>query len=204
MLSKLISNGYGYMIDKNLSKIYWKCDDKNCTGRGNSSSDFKPPLILTQCHSLWHEPLLVKREIDECIQQFKLSVASTQKGMKTRHILKDILKDKSDDVLSEIPSLNALRQRANRIRKSNKHVNKEPKFLKDLIINDNFKKSYKGEDFLLGEAGKDNERVFLFSTPKNIKLLSSNSSWMGDGTFAVLPLIFLQLYLQFCNYIQFW
>jgi hypothetical protein len=46
----------------------------------------------------------------------------------------------------------------------------------------------------MGESGHGNERVFLFSTAKNMKLLSKHKSWMGDGTFAVLPLIFLQLY----------
>lgn len=70
----------------------------------------------------------------------------------------------------------------------------EPKYLKDLIVDPSFKKTYRGEDFLLGESGEANERVFLFSTPKNMKILSKNKNWMGDGTFAVLPLIFLQLY----------
>jgi hypothetical protein len=46
----------------------------------------------------------------------------------------------------------------------------------------------------LGEKGEGNERVFLFSTSKNMKLLSKHLSWMCDGTFAVLPLIFFQLY----------
>ncbi len=36
-------------------------------------------------------------------------------------------------------------------------------------------------------------RVYLFSTTKNLKLLSKYTAWMVDGTFAVLPLIFLQL-----------
>ena len=105
-----------------------------------------------------------------------------------------MIKNKSDDVLIELPSVAALSQKANRARKKGKDIVKEPKYLKDLIINENFKKTYKGEEFLLGESGADNERIFLFSTPKNMKLLSKNTSWMSDGTFAVLPVIFLQLY----------
>jgi hypothetical protein len=38
----------------------------------------------------------------------------------------------------------------------------EPKYLKDLIVDPSFKKTYRGEDFLLGESGEANERVFLF------------------------------------------
>ena len=109
-------------------------------------------------------------------------------------MIKEIIKNQSDEVLSELPSTCALRQKANRARKRDKEVIKEPKYLKDLVINENFKKTYKGEDFLVGEAGVGNARIFLFSTPKNLKLLSKHTSWMGDGTFAVLPIIFLQLY----------
>ena len=46
----------------------------------------------------------------------------------------------------------------------------------------------------MGESGTGNDRIFLFSTAENLKLLSKHRSWMGDGTFAVLPLIFIQLY----------
>ena len=191
---KLISNGYAYIIDKKCKKIYWKCEDKNCKGRGISNINMQPPLTVSQCHDLWHEPVLEKREVVETIKQFKLAAAS-KKGKTTRTIIKQVIKDKSDEVLAQLPTASALTQQSRRPDKKNKQAApKEPKYLKDLVINEQFKKTYKGEDFLLGEGGKENERVFLFSTHKNLRMLSKHTSWMGDGTFAVLPIIFLQLY----------
>ena len=109
---------------------------------------------------------------------------------KKREIFSKRLIKTTDDVLMHLPSSDALRQQVNRANKKDKPV-VEPKYLKDLIVDPSFKKTYRGEDFLLGESGEANERVFLFSTPKNMKILSKNKNWMGDGTFA---LIFLQLY----------
>lgn len=174
--------------------MYWKCEDKNCKGRGNSCGEMLPPLKLTKAHNLWHEPSLVKREVYETIRDYRLASTSIKSKGKNRQILKDILKDKSDDVLAELPTASALAQQGNRINKRGQTRSKEPKKLKDLVIDNCLKKTYKGEEFFMGESGEDNERVFLFSTTKNLKLLSKYTAWMGDGTFAVLPLIFLQLY----------
>jgi hypothetical protein len=87
-------------------------------------------------------------------------------------------------VLMHLPSSDALRQQVNRANKKDKPI-VELKYLKDLIVDPSFKKTFRGEDFLLGESGEANEKVFLFSTPKNMKILSKNKNWMGDGTFAV-------------------
>ena len=161
--------------------MYWKCENKDCKGRGNPPAGLIPHLTITQGHDMWHEPLLVKREVVETLNNIVFN------------IIKNAIKDKTDDVLVHLPSASALRQQVNRANKKNKQI-VEPKCLKDLIIDEKYKKTYKGEAFLLGESGEGNERIFLFSTPKNMKILSKHKSWMGDGTFAVLPLIFFQLY----------
>jgi hypothetical protein len=99
------------MIDKpskNGSKIYWKCEDKNCNGRGNSSGDMNPYRTITQSHELWHEPLFVKREVCETISQFKsMAIGKNRKGNKTRNIFKEVIKNKTDDVLMHLPSSDA-------------------------------------------------------------------------------------------------
>ena len=121
-----------------------------------------PPLLLTKAHNLWHEPTLVKRQVYETISEYRLASTSSKSKGKNRQILKDILKDKSEDVLAE------LAQRGNRLNKRGQARGKEPKKLKDLVIEDCLKKTYKGEEFFMGESGDHNERVFLFTTTKNL------------------------------------
>jgi hypothetical protein len=130
--------------------VYWKCENQDCKGRGNSPPDMGPHLKVTKCHDLWHEPLLVKREVCPTINKFKqASISENRKGKKTRNILKSAIKDLPDDVLIHLLSDSALRQQVNRANKKEKPI-VEPKLLKDLIIDDHFRKTYKGENFLLG------------------------------------------------------
>ena len=90
----------------------------------------QPPFIVSKCHDLWHEPSFVKREVAETLVRFKEAATSTKKGKKTRTFIKDIIKDKSDDVLLELPYACALRQRANRARKEIKKRQKSLNILR--------------------------------------------------------------------------
>ncbi len=51
------------------------------------------------------------------------------------------MKDKSDEVLAELPSAHALAQQAYRVNKNNNTRLKEPKSLKDLVIDNHLKKN---------------------------------------------------------------
>jgi hypothetical protein len=53
-----------------------------------------------------------------------------------------------------------------------------------------------GANVLLIDAGvyDDSKRILAFATEANLNLLKCNSTWYGDGTFAVCPDIFYQLY----------
>ena len=41
-----------------------------------------PPFTLTKPHDLWHEPLLVKREVCETLELFKEKASRSKKGKK--------------------------------------------------------------------------------------------------------------------------
>ena len=61
--NKLCSGGYGYLIDKKMKdRVHWKCENKSCSGRGNSVTIMeppftKPPFTMTQAHLTWHTPV---------------------------------------------------------------------------------------------------------------------------------------------------
>ena len=52
-----------------------------------------------------------------------------------------------------------------------------------------------GENFFYEDSGKgDSERILLFTTETNIKILNTNKDWYADGTFDISPTLFKQLY----------
>ena len=142
-------------------------------------------------------------KVAENIKQAKLKGVQTK--CKSNAIINDIIKDNDDAVLRKIPSHSAFKQVISREIKKNKVDNfKGPIDLKELIVPEHLKKTYRGKLFLL-EDSNDEERVLLFSTEQNMKLLSSNSDCFGDGTFKILPLSFYQLFsvlVMINNYIS--
>jgi hypothetical protein len=142
-------------------------------------------------------------KVAENIKQAKLKGVQTK--CKSNAIINDIIKDNDDAVLRKIPSHSAFKQVITREIKKNKVDNfKGPIDLKELIVPEHLKKTYRGKLFLL-EDSNDEERVLLFSTEQNMKLLSSNSDCFGDGTFKILPLSFYQLFsvlVMINNYIS--
>ena len=79
---------------------------------------------------------------------------------KPRDIIKQIVKDVDDEVLAKLPSTTALRQKISRERNKNKIKLKEPKDLRELIVPEHYKKTYKGKLFLLDDSWKIKTEFF--------------------------------------------
>ena len=76
---------------------------------------------------------------------------------KPRNIIKQAIKEQDDDVLAKLPSSNALRQQIQRQRNNNKIKIKEPKDLRDLVVAEINKKTFKGKLFLLEDSGVEDK-----------------------------------------------
>lgn len=71
---------------------------------------------------------------------------------------------------------------------------KEPQTLSDINVPDDLK-TINGELFLVSNKNwKENEKVIIFCTRKNLVLLKDSPVWIMDGTFQTCPFIFAQLY----------
>ena len=62
-----------------------------------------------------------------------------------------------------------------------------------IVLSEDMLLSYSQEVFLLVDSGKDDaNRILIFSTKSNLSIEIEN--WFIDGTFAVCPELFYQLY----------
>jgi hypothetical protein len=117
---------------------------------------------------------------------------------KPRTIMKDSqLNIKEETAPFMVRAIN-IRQRIQRIRRRKVDHGPNPVDLESISIPDDLTWAYgeKKEKFLFADSGyyDDDKRIIIFATASNIKLLKSTSTWYGDGTFAVCPQIFYQLY----------
>jgi hypothetical protein len=51
-----------------------------------------------------------------------------------------------------------------------------------------------GEQFLIFDSGASQDRILLFSTENNLKLMDRSTNWLVDGTFKTVPSLFYQLF----------
>ena len=126
-------------------------------------------MTVTQAHSDWHHSDATR--LDQAKRDDKLRESAAIRT-KSRVIIKEILKDNSDDLFAKNPSTSAMRQRIARYKKKNKIQSKEPTDLLTLVIPDMYKKTYKGAKFLMAdskELNDNSDRVLLFSTSANMK-----------------------------------
>ena len=69
-----------------------------------------------------------------------------------------------------------------------------PSSAQDLVLPENCVKTTSGENFLLHDSTSDGKRILIFGTAKSVTFLRNHPHWCLDGTFKVVPEIFVQLY----------
>ena len=70
-----------------------------------------------------------------------------------------------------------------------------PRSVQEIQIPDQLKVTTRGDSFLFWDSGKDDpQQLFVFCTDRNIDTLEQNAHWFMDGTFKVVPELFVQLF----------
>ena len=64
----------------------------------------------------------------------------------------------------------------------------------EIVFPEEYKITKEGELFLLFDSGPTEDRILIFSTARNLRLLASSENWFGNGTFKTVPHLFYQLY----------
>lgn len=103
-------------------------------------------------------------------------------------------------VLAKLPNEMAVRRTINRVRQANLPPN--PKTLEELgDIPDEYQQTSGGDRFLLWDSADDEDdddlggdRIIIFATAANLKLLCRSTTWFVDGTFKVGSLVCWEFY----------
>ena len=101
----------------------------------------------------------------------------------------------TEGTAAKLPKLDSLKRTIQRQRVRQQAAPVQPTSLEQLTLPEEYKRSSKGEQFLLHDSGPETQRILIFGTQRNLEMLQLSSVWLADGTFKTAPLLFTQVYV---------
>lgn len=185
----LLYGGFLHREDrKQNNTIYWRCVESSCKGRIITINGEIKSQPKENSHN--HVP-------DPCKIQCKMAVNKIKEAaVHTQNTPHDIISTVQivPGVAGAIPSVHHLKHTIRRVRTRNQCAPPIPKTVSDLKIADEYTKTIKGEQFLIFDSGASQDRILIFSTENNLKLMDQSTNWLVDGTFKTVPSLFYQLF----------
>ncbi|CAF1060993.1 unnamed protein product [Brachionus calyciflorus] len=112
----------------------------------------------------------------------------------TQSIIREVQLGVSDECVSMLKK-DAIRQLIRRERSKAYLTGFNAKSLSQLTIPESLSFTYKNKKFFYYDSGSsDKNRILIFTTEENLKLLSKYNDWYAYGTFDVSPTLFKQVY----------
>ncbi|XP_048488972.1 uncharacterized protein LOC125491334 [Plutella xylostella] len=194
----LICDGYQFHLNRSVdTKYYWRCvqyQGKQCSSTlitncdDMNSNDHHSVVKEMSEHS--HAPSAAAN--DSLVLKNNLKRAATVSNEAPTKLIHNNIESLPSTSACCLPNKNALRQVVHRARKTN--LPKEPSSLDEIDVPSDYK-SVEGELFLAKDIEYgNNNRLLLFCTKGNLKILRSSRIWILDGTFRTCPSIFSQIY----------
>lgn len=157
--------------------------------RGRITLNEKNECIKNTEHSHIPDARTVKK--NTVLSTIKTEAKTNKENV--RNIIAAACNNVEQVVAASLPSIQLMSRMVNRVRNSENSV-VNPKNLIELVFDESITQTSNGENFLLYDSGPSNERLLVFGTAKNLDLLKQCDSIYMDGTFAVAPPLFNQLY----------
>lgn len=191
---KLCYRGFHYIVDRKTNKkTYWICEQRksnNCSGRVISSVSQENAIEAreTKIHS--HVPDPVRSEVLSVLNTIQSQ--STLSIDKPENIVRGVKRKIDHNVLNDLPSDDALKQRVKRSRR--KETGVEVLSGINFVLPNILCEFEDGQLFCIGDYCHEDTRLLIFSTEQLLNHMCVADMLLVDGTFKVVPSQFSQLY----------
>ena len=190
---KSIYEGYIYVKQKDLANgvVSYECERRrhnNCKAK----IKVKGHDVLGRVNSHTHAPDINRPEKLKVQQEIKTKAVTTEAT--PQQIITQAVEGMTDGASTQLPAIQHIRRNIRRQKQSVSAPHPLPSNPADIIIPEEYKVTSHGEKFLLYDSGMNNQRMLIFSTTRNMRLLENSTAWFGDGTFKTVPDLFYQLY----------
>ena len=183
----------GYIFNKDFTKsnkTYWKCIKyiDSCKGRAHTER------VIHHSDNHNHVPQAAKIGAKNVLAKIK-EKAATNIDLTPQQIVATEIAGIPQATASVLPSVAAMKKTTQRIRRAAEAPLARPTSLTELNIQPPYTTTLSNQSFLLWDSGAgDKNRILIFSTKRNLKLLASRDShWMVDGTFKIAPHFLLSI-----------
>lgn len=188
----LVDGGYLYIKEKNsLNITIWRCVEytsAKCRGRCHTKND----EVIHTSNNHNHVANTAEIECKTTVERIRESAVNRMDAPQAIIAQETICISQS--VAVTLPSVPSLKRTIQRARQRTLHPIGCPSSLTELCIPDEYQNTFAGEKFLLHDSGAGEGRILIFSTKRNLDLMSSCRNWYADGTFKVSPPLFAQVY----------
>lgn len=136
------------------------------------------------------------RKVGKANAMKKLKEDAKNSRNTSRQVVTNAINGLNKSTMATIASEKSLVKMVSRLRHNQNHP-KNPRSVEELNLPDEYRRTIKGDNFLLYDSSSDygdDNRFLIFGTIDNLKFLSRCDSIYMDGTFSVVPVIFSQLY----------
>ena len=145
-----------------------------------------------------HGPDPARQEVLKAVQQMKRQAEETEEA--PLHIITQSVSTITDDAKTKLPTVHHLRRNVRRHCQAVNNPLPVPLNVDEIVITDRYKVTHDGQDFLLFDTGSDNNnRMLIFGTHDNIRLLETTAHWFLDGTFKTAPVLFCSTVYGSCT-----
>ena len=133
-----------------------------------------------------------------CVEAAKVINVTKEKAITTQETTHCIVTQAyvgvSQAVAGQLPTPQNLKRNIRNARNVVAQVPANPVSLLELNISSKYRITHLNEPFLFFDSDDGSDRIIIFSTLRNLQLLSNTSNWYADGIFKTAPPLFNQLY----------
>ncbi|CAF1607524.1 unnamed protein product, partial [Adineta ricciae] len=180
---QLLLDGFRYRRDRTV----WRCVKDKCKGRARPDGNSFEAYQDHTCQA--PDP----DEIEKALYNHEIRKKAAECHDTPRLIIHEARLKLSSDAAITSPQYNASQRVIQRIRRDD-NIPSEPKTFADIVIPLNFQNTVTNQKFLLYDNNDVNRRLLIFASKEQLDFLNQCESWHCDGTFAVAPKMFEQMY----------
>ncbi|PSN39509.1 hypothetical protein C0J52_21142 [Blattella germanica] len=194
----LIKDGYCYhhhSYNKDKSRIYWRCENRStCNARCITNVDLQNIIIYKiNLAAHLHPPDGAAMQAKEVVQRIKQKASESPNEAPDEVMRQGMEGVVNEEILVKMPDRQNIKRMINLQQNRNRPV--VPRSILDVNINHPYNVTKSNEQFLLYDSGRENsDRLLIFSTGNNMRLLAASDIILSDGTFKSVPPQFMQLY----------
>ena len=197
--SKITHNGFIYVKQKVLAQgvVCYECEKRRGSGKGatecKAKLKIKDDVVVGSLHEHTHAPDNARIEMITTRASIKRRAEETEEP--PQQILGQEMENISQAAAVQMAPIRFIRRTVRRVRQANNVPHPIPTDRATLEIPDEYRTLSSGENFLLFDSGSgDVSRILVFGTVRTSKIISDSRNWFTDGTFAIVPELFFQLY----------